>query len=80
MMIENAYEPCESVFPVNLLFLQAISQITGAVDDSMAKTLAASAEAAQQVEATADSELRSKVVSAVHQLQTGLLERETEVR
>jgi hypothetical protein len=59
--------------------LQAISQITGAVDESMAKTLAESAQAAQQVEATADSELRSKVVAAVHQLQTGLLERETEV-
>jgi hypothetical protein len=60
--------------------LQIISQITGVVDDSMAKTLAASAEAAKQFEVTADTELRSKVVSAVHKLQTGLLERETEVR
>jgi hypothetical protein len=60
--------------------LQIISQITGVVDDSMAKTLAASAEAAKQFEVTADSELRSKVVGAVHKLQTGLLERETEVR
>lgn len=45
----------------------------------MAKTLAASAEAAQQFEEAADSELRSKVVGAVHKLQKGLLERETEV-
>eukprot|EP00882_Tetradesmus_deserticola_P009171 GHRQ01009673.1.p1 GENE.GHRQ01009673.1~~GHRQ01009673.1.p1 ORF type:complete len:207 (+),score=38.41 GHRQ01009673.1:193-813(+) len=60
--------------------VQVISQITGVVDESMAKTLAASAEAAQQVGTTTDSELRSKVVGAVHKLQTGLLERETEVR
>ncbi|WIA29519.1 hypothetical protein OEZ86_012019 [Tetradesmus obliquus] len=60
--------------------VQVISQITGAVDDSMAKTLATSAEAAQQFEEAADSELRSKVVGAVHKLQKGLLERETEVR
>jgi hypothetical protein len=79
--IIKAVNPFKTVCCPHLIVIpQVISQITGVVDDSMAKTLAASAEAAKQFEATADSELRSKVVSAVHKLQTGLLERETEVR
>lgn len=60
--------------------LQTIAQITEKVDEAVANTLAASAEAAKALDASTDSELRGKVVKAVEKLQKGLLERETEVR
>lgn len=60
--------------------LQAISQITQQVDASLSSTLAAAAEAARGSTGTSvNTELRKKVVNGVHKLQTGLLERETEV-
>lgn len=60
--------------------LQTISQITQNVDEQFSATLASALEAAQAVDASSDSELRQKVVTAVEKLQKGLLERETEVR
>lgn len=64
---------------VDNALLQTIAQITEKVDEAVASTLAASAEAAKALDATTDSELRSKVVRGVEKLQKGLLERETEV-
>jgi hypothetical protein len=64
---------------VDSALLQSISQITEQVDGAVAKTLAASAAAAQAQAEPADSELRRKVVRGVEKLQKGLLERETEV-
>jgi hypothetical protein len=64
---------------VDSAMLQTISQITQTVDDQFSATLASAQKAAKAVDASSDSELRRKVVTAVEKLQKGLLERETEV-
>lgn len=65
---------------VDSAMLQTISQITQKVDEQFSATVASAQEAAKAVDASSDSELRQKVVTAVEKLQKGLLERETEVR
>lgn len=64
---------------VDNALLQTIAQITEKVDEAVASTMAASAEAAKALDVSTSSELRDKVVTAVEKLQKGLLERETEV-
>jgi hypothetical protein len=64
---------------VDTALLQTIAQITQTVDNAVATTMAASAEAAQSLNLSTNSELRDKVCRAVEKLQQGLLERETEV-
>jgi hypothetical protein len=64
---------------VDTALLQTIARITEKVDQAVASTLAASAEAAKALDVSTSSELRDKVVTAVEKLQKGLLERETEV-
>jgi len=60
--------------------VQIISSITALVDGQLAAAIRESSLAAQQPAAPPTSELRDKILASVHKLQTGLLERETEVR
>jgi hypothetical protein len=58
---------------------QLIAQITQRIDAQVAATVTANNQAAAAVDATTTSELRDKVVAGINRLQSGLLERETEV-
>jgi hypothetical protein len=64
---------------VDSAVLNQISEISGKVDGVMTSTLTTAAEAARATQPAPDSDLRRKVLSGVHKLSTGLLERETEV-
>lgn len=60
--------------------LQLISEVSKQVDDAVAATVFANAEAARSIDFRPDSELRSRVLASIQKLSKGLLERDTEVR
>jgi hypothetical protein len=62
--------------------LRLISEVSRAVDDVVAGTVAANAEAARKLQAAPvpSTPLRERVLASVRKLSTGLLERDTEVR
>ncbi len=60
--------------------LQLISEVSKQVDDAVAVTVSANAEAARSIDFNPNSELRSRVLASIQKLSKGLLERDTEVR
>lgn len=59
--------------------LQLISNLSSAVDAHLSLITKEHIDAARSLDATTNSELRSKIVASITKLSTGLLERETEV-
>jgi hypothetical protein len=72
----RADQPLDQLDPATL---QLISNLSSAVDAHLSLITKEHISAAQSLDMSTTSELRSKIVASIATLQTGLLERETEV-
>ncbi|KAI8473622.1 MAG: AAA domain-containing protein [Monoraphidium minutum] len=70
----------DQVSAVDATDMQLIADVTKVVDERLAATTAASAEAARSIDLANDSALRGRLAGTIAKVEKGLLERETEVR